>query len=160
MRIALLCAPAKRRGAGFEDCARALARGMEAMGHRVDRIDAAGGSSTGAASGVDRLPSGSVDQLPSGNVERLPGYEYVAVLAEQAALFGGIMPEALSPALAGSRGLVGKKGAAFLRKTGPFTGKALINLMKAMEREGMVINWSEVVLSASHAEALGKCAGV
>jgi hypothetical protein len=28
--------------------------------------------------------------------------------------------------------------------------------MKAMEREGMLVNWSEVLLSAPHAEALGK----
>jgi hypothetical protein len=114
---------------------------MEAMGHRVDLIDAGAGK-------------------PIGGAERLPGYEYVAVLAEQAALFGGAMPEALPRALAAGRGLVGKKGAAFLRKTGPFTAKALVNLMKAMEREGMVINWSEIVFSAPHAEALGKRIGV
>ena len=57
-------------------------------------------------------------------------------------------------------GLVGKKSAAFLKKTNPiFINKALSNLMKAMEKEGMLINWSEILLSAPQAEALGKRIG-
>jgi hypothetical protein len=31
--------------------------------------------------------------------------------------------------------------------------------MKAMEKEGMLINWSDVLLSAPHAEAMGKTIG-
>jgi hypothetical protein len=38
----------------------------------------------------------------------------------------------------------------------PFTGKALANLMRVMEREGMFVNWSEILLSVPHAEELGK----
>jgi hypothetical protein len=108
---------------------------MESLGHRVDLIPASGGE-----------------------VWKFPAYEYVAVLAEQRGLFGGVMPEELAPAL-GAGVLVGKKGAAFLRKTGPFTGRGLLNLMHAMEKEGMVVNFSEVVLSAAHGEALGKRTG-
>jgi hypothetical protein len=106
---------------------------MEAGGHRAELLDLRNG-------------------------ERLPGYDYVAVLAEQCSLFGGRMPEALAQVLASGRALAGRKGAAFLRKTGPFTSRGLVNLMKAMEREGMVINWSEVILSMAHAEALGRSA--
>jgi hypothetical protein len=54
---------------------------------------------------------------------------------------------------------VGKKGAAFLKKAGPFTGKAMANVMRAMEKEGMVVNWSDIIFSAPHAEALGKKIG-
>ena len=135
MRIAILWAPAKRAEAGM-DTARALARGMEAMGHQVDLIDAWTGDGT-----------------------RFPAYGYIAVLAEQTGVFGGVMPEALARILGAGRGLVGKKGAAFLKKTGPFTGKAMSNLMRAMEKEGMVVNWSDIILSVPHAEALGKRIG-
>ena len=70
------------------------------------------------------------------------------------------MPEALPKILGCGSGLVGKKSAAFIKKTGPFfIGKALSNLMKAMEKEGMLINWSEILLNPPHAEALGKRIG-
>jgi hypothetical protein len=68
------------------------------------------------------------------------------------------MPEALHRVLA-SGNLAGKQSAAFLKKTGPCTTKAMTNLMRGMEKEGMYINWSEIILSAEHAEALGKRIG-
>jgi hypothetical protein len=33
------------------------------------------------------------------------------------------------------------------------------NLMRAMEKEGMLVNWSDIILSASHAQELGKRIG-
>jgi hypothetical protein len=106
---------------------------MEAMGHRVDVVDA-----------------WTEDGF------RLPGYEYVVVVAEPASFFSGKMPDVLGPVLSAGSSLVGKKGAAFLRKKGVFTGRAMANLMKAMEKEGMIVNWSDILLNAPHAESLGK----
>lgn len=134
MRIAIISAPARRRPP--PDYVSALARGMEAMGHRVDVLDA-----------------WTEDGF------RLPGYEYVVVTAESLSLFGGRMPEAVAKILASGSGLVGRKGAAFLKKTGPFTSKAMANLMRAMEKEGMIVNWSDILLNAAHAESLGKRIG-
>ncbi|MDR1787087.1 MAG: hypothetical protein LBR16_01335 [Treponema sp.] len=133
MRIAVVSVPARARGAS--PCAEALAKGMRAMGHFVDVIDAW-----------------------TGDGYRLPGYEYLAVCAEQTALFGGKMPEALAKILAVAN-IEGKKGAAFLKKTSPFTGKALANLMRALEKEGVIVNWSEIILNPPHAEAIGKLIG-
>ncbi|WP_010259682.1 hypothetical protein [Treponema primitia] len=133
MRIVVISVPAQRKG--IPDYVTALAKGMEAMGHRVDILDAW-----------------------TGDAYRLPAYEYIAVVAEAVSLFGGKMPEALHRVLA-SGTLVGKKSAAFLKKTGPFTDKALTNLMRGMEKEGMYINWSDIILSAAHAEELGKRIG-
>ncbi|MDR0601535.1 MAG: hypothetical protein LBG42_04070 [Treponema sp.] len=134
MRIAVISAPARR--GGIPDYVTALARGMESMGHRVDVVNA-----------------WTDDGM------RLPGYEYLAVAAESTTLFSGNMSEALAKILSGAGSLVGRKAAAFLRKTSPFTGKALARLMKALEKEGMVVNWSDIILSAAHAEALGKRIG-
>ena len=134
MRIAIVSAPARR--GGIPDYVTALAKGMEAMGHRVDMIDA-----------------WTEDGM------RLPGYEYVVVAAESVSLIGGKMPDPLARVLSAGSSLVGKKSAAFLKKTGPFTGKALANLMRAMEKEGMLVNWSDIIFNPPHAESLGKRIG-
>jgi hypothetical protein len=133
MRIVVIAVPARR--SPIPAYVTALAKGMEAMGHRADVLDAW-----------------------TGDGSRLPAYEYIAVCAEAASLFGGKMPEALQRILA-SGNLTGKKSAAFLKKTGPFTTKAMSSLMRGMEKEGMYINWSDIILSAGHAEALGKRIG-
>jgi hypothetical protein len=133
VRVVVVAAPARR--SLIPAYVTAMAKGMEAMGHRVDVLDAW-----------------------TGDGYRLSAYEYIAVCAEGVTFFGGAMPEALHRIL-GSGNLRGKKSAAFLKKTGPFTAKALANLMRGMEKEGMYINWSDIIRSVEHAEALGKRIG-
>ncbi|MCL2834050.1 MAG: hypothetical protein FWD78_12835 [Treponema sp.] len=134
MRIAVVSAPKHQ---GVPEYIKSLVKGMEAMGHRVDIIDA-----------------WTEDGM------RLPGYEYIAVCAESVSFWGGKIPVVLGKVLGAGSGLVGKKSAAFIKKTGPlFVTKALWNVMKVMEKEGMKINWSEIILNPSHAEALGKRIG-
>ena len=134
MRVAIVSAP---RGRETPDYIKSLAKGMESMGHRVDVINA-----------------WTEDGM------RLPGYEYIAVCAESVSFFSGKIPDVLTRALGAGSSLVGKKSAAFVKKTGPlFISKALWNVMKAMEKEGMKINWSDIVLNPAHAEALGKRIG-
>jgi len=134
MRIAVISAPSVRKTP--PDYVQALAKGMESMGHRVDIIDAW-----------------------TGDGFRLPGYEYIAVVAEPISFFSGKIPGAVSKMLSAGSALVGKKSAAFVKKGGLFTSRALANLMKDMEKEGMMINWSEILLNPPHAEALGKRIG-
>jgi hypothetical protein len=135
MRIAVVSVPGQRKQ--VPEYVKSLVKGMESMGHRVDIIDA------WTEDGI-----------------RLPGYEYIAVCAEAVSFWGGKMPDPLAKVLSAGSGLVGKKSAAFIKKTGPFfITKALWNLMKAMEKEGMTVNWSEILLNAPQAEALGKRIG-
>ena len=134
MRIAVISAPALRKAP--PDYVRSLAKGMESMGHRVDIIDAW-----------------------TGDGFRLPGYEYIAIVAEPVSFFSGKIPDAVSKMLATGSSIGGKKSAAFIKKGGLFTSRALANLMRAMEKEGMMINWSEILLNPPHAEALGKRIG-
>ena len=135
MRVAVISVSARRNG--VQDHVKSLAGGMESMGHRVDILDAW-----------------------TEDGYKLPAYEYIAVCAEPASFWGGKMPEALSKILASASSLTGKKSAAFLKKTGPFfVNKALCNLMRAMEKEGMLVNWSEILLSPAHANAMGKRIG-
>jgi hypothetical protein len=135
MRIAIVTAAAGNPSA-LAPVVAALAKGMEAMGHRVDQLDARG--EEGA---------------------RLPGYDYVAVVAQTRGPFSSKLPEALERFLSTASSLVGKRGAAFLKTGSFFSGKGLSRLMQAMEKEGMRINWSELVGSVEQAAAMGKRIG-
>ena len=134
MRIAVISAMAQRKSP--PDYVQDLAKGMEMMGHRADIID-----------------------LWADDGMRLPGYEYIAIVIEPASFFSAKIPEQLPKMLAAGSNLVGKKSAAFVKKKGIRQGKILANLMKAMEKEGMMINWSDVLFNAPHAEAMGKRIG-
>ena len=90
---------------------------------------------------------------------KLPGYEYVAVVTEPLSAFSGKIPPVISKVLSAGSTLVGKRSAAFVRKKGLFSSRALAHLMKAMEKEGMKVNWSDFLLSSPHAEAMGKLIG-
>ena len=134
MRIAIVSAPAAKIQP--PEYIKSLAKGMEVMGHRVDIIDA-----------------WTEDGM------KLPAYEYIAVAAEPASVFSGKINEKIPRLLAAGSSVAGKKSAAFVKKSGLFSSRALANLMKAMEKEGMVVNWSDLLLNAAHAQALGKRIG-
>jgi len=106
------------------------------MGHRVDIVDA------WTEDGI-----------------KLPGYEYIAVVAEPVSFFSGKVNSNIAKVLAAGSTLAGKKSAAFIKKSGLFSNRALANLMKTMEKEGMVVNWSDLLFNAPHAEAMGKHIG-
>ena len=134
MRIAVISAPARRIPP--PEYVKTLAKGMEMMGHRVDVIDA-----------------WTEDGM------RLPGYEYIAVAAEPLSFFSAKIAEVLPKILASGSSLSGKKSAAFVKKGGMRPAKTLALLMKAMEKEGMVVNWSDILINPPHAEAMGKRIG-
>ena len=134
MRIAIISAPSARKAP--PDYVQCLGKGMESMGHRVDIIDA-----------------WTDDGM------RLPGYEYIVVCTEPLSFFSGKISEAVPKILSGGSSLGGKKSAAFVKKGGLRTARVLTNLMKAMEKEGMRVNWSDLLLNPPHAEALGKRIG-
>ena len=134
MRIAIVSAPAA--GREIPDYVKALAKGMEAMGHRVDIVNAL-----------------TEDGM------KLPGYEYIAVAAEPLSFFSGKISERIAKVLGAGSSLIGKKSAAFIKRTGLFSNRAVVNLMNIMEKEGMRVNWSDLLFNSTHAEAMGKRIG-
>jgi 2-keto-3-deoxy-L-rhamnonate aldolase RhmA len=120
MRVALIYVPAKAPDA-LAAVAKAMARAIEAAGHFVD------------------ISQARTDEMPS-----LTGYDYVIIGTESASAFGKI-PEDVARILAQAGMLSGKRSMAFLRKSGLRPEKALTRLMKAMETEGMLVNYAEVV---------------
>jgi len=134
MRVAVVSAPAARKEP--PDYIKSLVKGMESMGHRADIIDA-----------------WTEDGM------KLPGYEYIAVVTEPVSALSGKIPENISKILKAGSSVAGKKSAAFVKKTGLFFNRAIANLMIVMEKEGMVVNWSDILFNSPHAEAIGKQIG-
>jgi len=135
MRIALVYFPAKGSDA-LVPLAKAMARTFEAAGHFVDVIEA------------------RADESP-----HLTGYDYIVFGTESAGAFGKI-PEGIPHYLAQAGMLTGKRSMAFFRKGGLRPEKALFRLMKAMEVEGMMVNYSDIVASESAASEIAREAPV
>jgi hypothetical protein len=113
--------------------ARALGRGLEAGGHRVELIDAY-----------------------QETEKKLSIYEFLAVGAEPLSAFSGKLADAVPKYLAAAGYLSGKRSLAFMVKQPLFAARALARLMKAMEHEGMFLKYSELLESPAQAEEIGK----
>ncbi len=113
--------------------AKALAKGIEAQGHQVDVID------------------GSRDVHT-----KLTAYQYIAVGSEPASLISGKINPHLGRFLAQAGMVGGKRSFGFVLKKGFNSNRALRNLMKVMESEGMFLRFSEVLSSPEDAEEIGK----
>lgn len=95
-----------------------------------------------------------IDAQRSGEV-KMTGYHYVAIGCEIVSWFRGKLPQAVSPFLAQAGIITGKKCFAFVPKTLLGASKTLLNLMKAMEAEGMMIRYSEVLTDKEEARQVG-----
>ncbi|MBN2532125.1 MAG: hypothetical protein JXB88_04505 [Spirochaetales bacterium] len=131
MRVAVIFFSSDKREL-LRNIAKGLVHGIESQGHHVDLID--GGREVG---------------------KKLTIYQYIAVGTE-ALGFSGKTPENITHFLGQSGSIIGKKCFAFVIKTLFGSQKALINLMKRMEREGMYLTFSDILTSPELAEAIGK----
>ena len=123
MRIAVV-AVSERKSERLRKMARATAREFSASGHLSELFE-------------------SVDS-------RLCTYDFLVVCSEPKGL-GSEIGSKLSMQLSNGGNLVGKRSMALLVKSGLFPGKALAKLMKALEKEGMVVTMGEVVARDSEA---------
>jgi menaquinone-dependent protoporphyrinogen IX oxidase len=130
LRVAVISAAAQR--GQTPEYVKSLAKGVEEAGHQVQVFNAW-----------------------TDDNHMIPSFNYIIIAAEAVSMFGGKMPGALTNFMAAGVGFEGKKGAAFLKKK-IFNGKALINLMRAMEKQGMFVNNSDIIMSSAQAEELGK----
>jgi hypothetical protein len=131
MRVALVYVPAKGPEA-LAAIAKSMARAIEAQGHFVD-----------------------VSLARPGEAPTLTGYDYVIVGTESSSAFGKI-PDLVPQILSQAGMLSGKRSMGFLRKSGFRPEKALSRLMKAMEAEGMLVNYAELVAKESDAAAVAR----
>lgn len=121
---------------GFENMktlATHLARGVESEGHQV-----------------------SIINMRTDSDAKLTIYEYLLIGTVPNSSFSGKVSDKISDYLKNSGTISGKKSYAFVVKRGFFSNKALQNLMKNMEKEGLFLKVSDVISSAEEAEIIGK----
>ena len=135
MRVCIVAIAAGSKK-GIETAARAMAREIEASGHAVE------------------LLTGERGEGP-----RLAMSDYV-IMGTEPVGFSGKLPSRVADFLAQGTGLKGKRSMAFVLKRGPFRNKTLPRLMKAMEAEGMNVNFDEVVGSSEEAARAAKAAPI
>ncbi|GMO69512.1 MAG: hypothetical protein Ta2A_17550 [Treponemataceae bacterium] len=90
---------------------------------------------------------------------RLTPYDYVAVVMPCQGIFNGKAHKDTAKVLGELGSLGGKKSAALIIKSGFMPWKACTSLMRIMESEGMLIDYSDVVLSVDHAAYVSKKLG-
>lgn len=105
-----------------------------------------------------RTQGASVD-LINGNQARetkLTGYHYIAVGCDVRSMFKGVLPTELPQFLAASGIITGKRSFAFVPKASFGANSTLLKLMKALEHEGMMVRFSDVLAKGEDATVLGQ----
>ncbi len=113
--------------------AEALARGIMTDNHLVELID--------------------------GEIEpetRITNFDYIVVGGSPISFFSGKISDTISAFLKNCGSISGKRSYAFIRKRGLSSSKALKKIMIEMEKEGMLLKTSDVLVSADEAEVVGK----
>jgi menaquinone-dependent protoporphyrinogen IX oxidase len=113
--------------------AEALAASLRERGAQVDVIDAA-----------------------KAHDVKLTGHHFLAVGCDVRAAFGGRLPPELKGFLANCGLIGGKRGMAFVTTALLGTSKTLLQLMKAMESEGLLLRTSEIFAKPDEATSAGK----
>ncbi len=90
---------------------------------------------------------------------RLTGYDYISIIVPSSPLFGAKLPENFDEILENSGTLTTKKGCALVVKSGFSSWKTCSKLMKSMEKQGILVDYSDVVENPDHAAYVGKKIG-
>jgi multimeric flavodoxin WrbA len=133
IRAAVLYFAKPSAQAKVQALAEALAKGLRDQGAQVDVINGVKVKDT-----------------------KLTGYHYLAVGADVRSFLKGVLPPELAPALANGGIVTGKRAFAFVSAAPVGAGATLLKLMKALEHEGIMLRYSEVLAKPEGATALGK----
>ena len=113
--------------------ANALAEGLKKQGAQVDVINGVQAKDT-----------------------KLTGYHYLAVGCDVRSLIKGLLAPELVPALSNGGIVSGKKTFAFVPASFLGANATLMKLMKALEHEGMLVRYSEILNKPDEALVLGQ----
>ncbi len=86
-------------------------------------------------------------------------HDYISVVTVPAGLIGAKLPEKMSEILSTHGSLAGKKGCALVVKSGFSSNKMSKLTMRAMEKEGMVIDYFDIIDTPGYATHVGKKLG-
>ncbi len=86
-------------------------------------------------------------------------FDYVTVITVPAGIIGAKLPEKMGEILSTHGSLAGKKGCALVVKSGFSSNKMSRITMNAMEKEGMVIDYFDIIDTPGYATHVGKKLG-
>ena len=87
---------------------------------------------------------------------KLTGYHYLAVGCDVRSFFKGVLPPELAPALANAGIISGKRAFAFVPPALIGANSTLAKLMKALEQEGILLRFSDLLATPQAAQAVGE----
>ena len=90
---------------------------------------------------------------------RLTGYDYISIIVPSSPLFGAKLPEKFDEVLENCGMLTSKKGCALVVKSGFSSWKTCTKLMSGMEKQGILLDYFDVVENPDHASYVGKKIG-
>ncbi len=86
-------------------------------------------------------------------------YDYITIVTTPLNAFSSKLPEKFEQIISTHGSLSGKKGCALVVKKGLFSSKLSSITMKAMEKEGMVIDYFDIIDTPGYATHAGKKLG-
>lgn len=86
-------------------------------------------------------------------------YEYVCIVTKSTKIFGAKLPIKIKDILSKHGILSGRKGCSLVVKGGLSSEKMNTLVMRAMEVEGVLIDYSQVIENPEHAKSIGKKIG-
>ncbi len=86
-------------------------------------------------------------------------FDYIAVVTVPTSIIGAKLPVKMSEILSNHGSLTGKKGCALVVKNGFSSNKMSRITMHAMEKEGMVIDYFDIIDTPGYATHVGKKLG-
>ena len=90
---------------------------------------------------------------------RLTFYEYIAIVVPATPFSGKKVPPLLQEILETCGTVSGKKGCALIIKRGLFSQRFCNSVMRRMEREGMMVDYFEIIRKIDQAAYVGKKIG-
>ncbi|MGL4987364.1 MAG: hypothetical protein ACRC5H_09560 [Treponemataceae bacterium] len=86
-------------------------------------------------------------------------FDYITVVVPADPIWGSKLPKKLTTFLSTNTSLSGKKGCAFVIKAGLTSGKMSKVLMAAMEKQGILLDYFDIIKSAQQALRSGENIG-
>lgn len=91
---------------------------------------------------------------------KLSFFEYIVVVVKKQGLFSGAVSPRVKEFLDTAGNIAGKKGAAFVVSGGVFgNAKTCANLMRVLEKEGLLLDYSDILKNKGQALESGKKIG-
>lgn len=131
MRVCILICPKSNQSEKLLNIGKALASSLESKGNIVDILS-----------------------VYTDSDKKLSFYDYLVVISEPMTLFGGKINPKLKTFLS-SCGQVSGKRAASIISSGIRKNKAMYDLMRTMESEGIILKTSEIITKAGEAKVFG-----